>query len=62
MNFLSNHANMFLRKTVHKFTITLAAAALAFGAGAQSLEEAQMLAEDGDNAGAIAMLRTLEAA
>ena len=35
---------------------------IAHGAGAQSLEEALMLAEDGDNAGAIAMLRTLEAA
>ena len=53
---------MTLKTAIRRIRITALlalGATIAHGAGAQSLEEAQMLAEDGDNAGAIAMLRTL---
>lgn len=56
---------MTLKTAIRRIKITAMLAlgvTIAHSAGAQSLEEALMLAEDGDNAGAIAMLRTLEAA
>lgn len=51
---------MTLKTTILKISALLAISMLpTFGAGAQTIDEALTLAEDGDNAGAIAMLRSL---